>query len=115
MLDMQTWLSEALIFLGGVATGILLATIWLRASAANKRRRDLSTVRRRILAGIKQTHDQEILNEAFRATEALRSELFKSLYRLRASMNVVQRPDLHEEEQKKADAQAPESAGTEPH
>jgi hypothetical protein len=96
---MQNWLSEALIFVAGLASGILLAAIWLRVSAANKRRRDLSTVRRRILAGIKESHDQEILDEAFRATEALRSELFKSLYRLRASMNVLLGAD---EEQKPA-------------
>jgi hypothetical protein len=86
---MQHWLSEALTFLAGLASGIVLAGIWLRISAANKRRRDVSGVRRRILAGIKESHDQEILDEAFRATEALRSEVFKSLYRLRDSMNVL--------------------------
>ena len=96
---MENWLFETLIFGAGIASGVLFAMICLRVSAANKRRRDLSAVRRRILAGIKQTHDQEILNEAFRATEALRSELFKSLHRLRASMNVVLGPD---EEQKPA-------------
>ena len=85
---METWLSEAVIFVAGVASGILLAAIWLRVSAAAKRR-DLNSARRRILAGVKETHDKEILDEAFRATEALRGELFKSLYRLRASMNVV--------------------------
>jgi hypothetical protein len=86
---MQNWLSVALIFLAGLASGIVLAGICLRISAANKRRRDLSGARLRILAGIKASHDQEILNEAFRATEALRSEVFKSLYRLRDSMNVL--------------------------
>ena len=96
---MENWLFETLIFGAGIASGVLFAMICLRVSAANKRRRDLSAVRRRILAGIKETHDQEILNEAFRATEALRSELFKSLHRLRASMNVVLGAD---EEQKPA-------------
>jgi hypothetical protein len=86
---MQNWLSVALIFLAGLASGIVLAGICLRISAANKRRRDLSGARLRILAGIKASHVQEILNEAFRATEALRSEVFKSLYRLRDSMNVL--------------------------
>lgn len=93
ILQMENWLFETLIFVAGIASGILFAVVWLRISAANRRRRDLSAVRRRILAGIKETHDQEILNEAFRATEALRSELFKSLHRLRASMNVVLGPD----------------------
>ena len=90
---MENWLSGALIFVTGLASGILLAAVWLRISTANKRRRDLSSVRRQILAGVKETHEKEILDEAFRATEALRSELFKSLYRLRASMNLVLRED----------------------
>jgi hypothetical protein len=93
---MENWLFETLIFVAGIASGILFAVIWLRVSAANKRRRDLSAVRRRILAGLKETHEQEILNEAFRATEALRSELLKSLHRLRASMNVVLGPDAEQ-------------------
>jgi hypothetical protein len=86
---MEIWLSEALVFLAGLISGIVVAALWLRVSAANKRRRDLTGVRRRVLAGIKKSHDQEILDEALRATEALRSELFKSLYRLRDSMNLV--------------------------
>lgn len=86
---MQNSLYESLIFVSGLASGIFLAVLWLRLFAANKRRHDLTGVRRRVLAGIKESHDQEILDEAFRATEALRSELFKSLYRLRDSMNVV--------------------------
>ena len=89
---MQNWLSEVFIFVTGLASGVLLAVIWLRFSAA-RRGRDVSAARRRILAGVKETHDKEILDEAFRATEALRSELFKSLYRLRASMNVVLQED----------------------
>lgn len=88
---MQNWLSEALIFIAGLASGVLLAAIWRWVSPA-RRGRDLSSARRRILAGVKETHDKEILDEAFRATEALRTELFKSLYRLRASMNVVVGP-----------------------
>lgn len=86
---MQNWFSVALIFLAGIGSGILIATIWTRLSAAKKRRNDLTTVRRRILAGIRETHDEEILHEAFRATDDLRTELFKSLHRLRASMNVM--------------------------
>jgi hypothetical protein len=96
---MQNWLSEALIFVAGLASGILLTAIWLRVSAA-RRGRDLKSARQRILAGVKETHDKEILDEAFRATEALRSELFKSLLRLRASVNVVLGSD---EEQKPAE------------
>lgn len=86
---MQNWLPEILIFVSGLATGIFFAVLWLRVSAARRRRHDLTTVRRRVLAGVKKSHDEEILNEAFRATEALRTELFKSVYRLRDSMNVI--------------------------
>ena len=96
---MQTWFSDVLIFIAGLASGVLVAAIWQRISPA-RRSRDLSSARRRILTGVKETHDKEILDEAFRATEALRSELFKSLYRLRASMNVLAGPD---DEQKPAD------------
>jgi hypothetical protein len=105
---MQNWLSEVLIFVAGSFTGIALVLIGWRLSAVNKRRRDLSGVRRRILAGIKQSHDQEVLDEAFRATEALRNELFKSLLRLRNSMNVL----LTDEESKPANSVAEKPEGS---
>jgi hypothetical protein len=104
-ITVQDWLYELLIFVAGLVSGISLATIWLRVSTDNTRR-DLRAARRRVLAGIKESHDQEILDEAFRATEALRSELFRSLYRLRASINVIFGTD---EEQKPANPVAEEA------
>ncbi len=89
---MQLWLVDAAIFAAGIYCGILLARLWGRLSPTKRRGRDLSAARHQILAGLKETHDEEILHEAFRATEALRSELFKSLHRLRSSMNLVLTP-----------------------
>ena len=110
---MQNWLSVTLIFLAGIGSGILIAAIWLRLSAA-KKRHDVNTVRRRILAGIRETHDEEILHEAFRATDDLRTELFKSLHRLRASMNVMFGPVPQQwDEQEKTASRVSETTGTE--
>ena len=89
---MLTWIRIALIFFAGIVSGILIAVVWTRFSSANRNRRDLTVARRRILIGIRETHNEEILHEAFRATEDLRSELFKSLHRLRASMNLMLTP-----------------------
>jgi hypothetical protein len=111
---MENWISVALIFFAGLGSGILIATIWTRLSAANKRRRDLTAVRRRILAGIRETHDEEILHEAFRATDDLRTELSKSLHRLRASMNVMFGPVPQPwDEQEKTASRGSEPTGTE--
>lgn len=110
---MQPWLSVALIFLAGIGSGILIATIWIRFSAAKKRRHDLTTVRRRILAGIRERHEEEILHEAFRATDDLRTELFKNLHRLRASMNVMKGPVPQQwDEQEKTVSGGPETTAT---
>ena len=112
--QMQNWLPVALIFLAGIGSGILIATIWTRLSAAKKRRHDLTTVRRRILTSIRETHDEEILHEAFRATDDLRAELFKSLHRLRASMNVMFGPVPQPwDEQEKTTSRGSETTRTE--
>jgi hypothetical protein len=111
---MQPWLPLALVFLAGIGGGILIATVWTRLSAAKKRRHDLTAVRRRILAGFRERHDEEILHEAFRATDDLRSELFKTLHRLRASMNVMLGPVPQPlDEQGKTASRAPDTTGTE--
>lgn len=111
--QMQNWVSVALIFIAGIGSGILIATIWTRLSAA-KKRDDVTTARRRILAGVRETHDEEILHEAFRATDDLRSELFKSLHRLRASMNVMFGPVPEPwDEREKSASRGSEPTGTE--
>lgn len=109
-----TWIPIALIFFAGIVSGMLIAVAWTRFSAANKNRRDLTVARRRILTGIRETHNEEILHEAFRATEDLRSELFKSLHRLRASMNLMLTPAPQPgEKQQPAAAEGSPSTGTE--
>lgn len=111
---MQPWLSLALIFLAGIVSGILIATFWLRFSAGRNRREDLTTVRRRILAGIRESHEEEILHEAFRATDDLRTELFKTLHRVRASMNIMLDPVPQPwDEQEESVSRGSETAGTE--
>jgi hypothetical protein len=89
---METWLLDAAIFAAGLGCGILLARVWGRLSFTKRRSQKLSAARQHILTGLKETHEQEILHEAFRATEALRSELFRSLHGLRASMNLMLTP-----------------------
>jgi hypothetical protein len=42
-----------------------------------------------MLADIKEKHDEEILDEALRTTEAIRGELDKSLETLRRTLNAV--------------------------
>jgi hypothetical protein len=48
--------------------------------------------RARILADIKEKHNEEILHEAFRTTEAIRSELNKSAQLLRKTLLTVKEP-----------------------
>lgn len=73
-------------FIAGMVVGALITSISLRI--ADKRRRELNdamNARERILAGIKETHEKEILREIFRAKDALNSDLNKSLRLLQAS------------------------------
>ncbi len=110
---LMMWIFVALVFLAGILSGIVIAVAWIRFSPADKNRRDLTAARRRILTGIREIHNEEILHEAFRATEDLRSELFKSLNGLRASMNLVLAPAPQSgHEQQPAPAEASPSAET---
>jgi len=69
--------------------------------AARKRRTELVAARNRILAGIKEKHQEEILEEAFRTTEAIKGELDKSLQTLRRTLNAVMIPTAPESAQLK--------------
>jgi hypothetical protein len=89
---MEIWLLDAAIFAAGLGCGILLSRSWAHLFSAKRNSRQLSSARQHILTRLKETHDQEILHEAFRATEALRSELFRSLHGLRTSMTLVLTP-----------------------
>lgn len=89
---MHDWISDLLSFGSGVVGGILIMILIPNLSAAKKRRTDLLRARSRMLAGIRQAHDEEILDEAFRTTEAIRGELDKSLQTLRKTLNTVLEP-----------------------
>lgn len=89
---MHDWISDLLLFSSGVAGGILITILIPSLSAAQKRRAHLARARRRMLTGIKQHHDEEILEEAFRTTEAIRGELDKSLKTLRKTLDTVLEP-----------------------
>ncbi len=111
---MQIWLLDAVIFAAGICCGISLARLWARPSSIKRRGRDLRAARHQILAGLKETHDEEILHEAFRATEALRSELSKSLHRLRSSMNLMVTPAPQpDDKEPSAAAERSSNTGTE--
>lgn len=86
---MRDWISDLLLFGAGISAGILIMMLIPMLSAAKKRRTELVAARSKILAGIKQKHEEEILDEAFRTTEAIRGELDKSLTTLRKMLNAV--------------------------
>ena len=89
---MDEWISDLLIFAAGVAAGILITSIKPLIVSGKKQRTDLVMARTRMLAGIKEKHEEEILDEAFRTTQAIRSELDQSLATLRKTLNTVVTP-----------------------
>lgn len=86
---MEDWISDLLIFCAGIAGGILICSIQPYLTAAKSRRTQLVAARARMLADLKEKHDEEILDQAFRTTEAIRGELDKSLDTLRKTLNTV--------------------------
>ena len=76
---MGDWISDLLIFSAGVTGGVLVNLIRPYFSMAKQQRTALVVARARILSDIKNKHEEEILDEAFRTTEAIRGELDKSL------------------------------------
>jgi hypothetical protein len=99
---MDEWMVWISVFSAGVATGVVITSALPRLWRPNKSRTDLAQARSRILAGVKEKHDQEILREIFQAKEALSGELNKSLRVLRDSTErllVEVRDDLQEPEQ----------------
>jgi hypothetical protein len=86
---MNDWISDLLLFSAGVAGGMLIMILIPSLSAAKKRRTELVAARAKMLAGIKQKHEEEILDEAFRTTEEIRGELDTSLKTLRKMLNAV--------------------------
>jgi hypothetical protein len=84
-INMDQWMVWISLFTAGAAVGALVTSSLPRLRQPKKRRTDLVQARSRILAGVKEKHDQEILREIFQAKEALSGELSKSLRVLRAS------------------------------
>jgi hypothetical protein len=89
---MRNWISDLLIFSGGVACGLLIAGIQRYFLSVKRKRSEMVAARAGILAGIKVRHDKEILDEAFRTTEAIRGELNRSLQTLRKTLTAVLDP-----------------------
>jgi len=89
---MRDWISDLLLFFAGITGGILIAGIKPYLDVAKKKRTELIAARARILAGMKEKHDEEILHEAFRTTEGISGELNKSLQTLRKTLTTVLDP-----------------------
>jgi len=89
---MRDWISDLLIFSAGVTGGILIAHLKPYLQSARIKRTEMVAARTRILADLKERHNEEILHEAFRTTEAIRGELTKSLQTLRKTVTTVLDP-----------------------
>ena len=89
---MRHWVSDLLLFSAGIAGGILISKLEPSFRAAKKQHNEIVATRTRILADIKEKHNEEILHEAFRTTEAIRSELNKSAQLLRKTLLTVKEP-----------------------
>jgi len=86
---MDNWIPDLVIFFAGTAVGMLIALIVPGPSATEKKTSELVAARRRMLADIKEKHHEEILDQAFRTTEAIRGELDKSVTTLRKTLDAV--------------------------
>src|SRR5262245_7444646 len=86
---MDDWISDLLIFSAGIAGGVLVTSIKPYLTAARNRRTQLVAARARMLADLKEKHDEEILDEAFRTAEAIKGELDKSLDTLKKTLDAV--------------------------
>ncbi len=68
------------VFLAGIVVGVLSAPLLQRVWPVKNPRAELVTARTRILAGIKEKHEQEILREVFQVAETLDGEIKQSLH-----------------------------------
>jgi len=86
---MDNWIPDLVIFVAGIAVGMLVALILPGRATTKKQTSELYAARTRILADIKEKHNEEILDQAFRTTEAIRGELDKSVTTLRKTLDAV--------------------------
>jgi hypothetical protein len=95
--QMRDWISDLLIFSAGITGGILIAHLKPYLQSTGIKRIE---TRARILADLKERRDEEILQEAFRTTEAIRGELTKSLQTLRNTVTTALDPitEPHDDE-----------------
>lgn len=89
---MGDWVSDLLIFSAGITGGVLINLVKPYFSMAKKQRTALVVARAQILSDIKHKREEEILDEAFRTTEAIRGELDKSLRKLTQTVDTVLTP-----------------------
>lgn len=89
---MRDWISDLLLFSAGITGGLLIDSLLPYFRAAKRKRTEMVAARTRILADIKEKHEEEILHEAFRTTEAIRNELNKSAQMLRKTLLTVLEP-----------------------
>ena len=87
---MDNWIPDLVIFVAGTAVGMLIALIVPGLGPPPRRKPANYLPRaRRMLADIKEKHHEEILDQAFRTTEAIRGELDKSVTTLRKTLDAV--------------------------
>jgi hypothetical protein len=89
---MDDWISDLLIFSAGVTGGILISIIVSFLRTNQRQRTDLVETRTRILADIKEQHEQEILHAAVRTAEDIRGELHKSALTLQKALLAARDP-----------------------
>lgn len=89
---MGDWISDLLVFSAGVTGGILINLVKPYLSVSKQRRTAMVAARARILTDMKHKHEEEILDEAFRTTQAIRGELDQSLRHLSKTLDTVLAP-----------------------
>ena len=94
---MRDWISDLLIFSAGITGGILIAHLKPYLQSTGIQRTEMRSAH---LADLKERHNEEILQEAFRTTEAIRGELAKSLQTLRNTVTTALDPitEPHDDE-----------------
>lgn len=83
---MGDWIPDLLMFAAGFTGGILVSMIASSSRAGKLQQTDLLATRTKIIADVKQQHEQEILSAAVRTAEDIRGELQKSAVTLQKAL-----------------------------